>query len=101
MPHGNIEQPKPLDVTERWAQVTGAHGRFVLFNFVVADPDLSVDLILPYKAFTEFCATNRAVLTVEPGAAAPFERLKWLSKDADGERTQARNEYTGQKRVSR
>jgi len=80
-----VKFDREFDVELRWAHVTGTTGRFVQFNFTVADPDLSVELVLPYEAFKEFCASNEASLSIEPLAMAPFERLKWLHKDASGE----------------
>lgn len=74
--------PAVLDIAARWARVTGVKDRFVLFDFSIADRDLTVELIMPYPAFREFCADNGAVMSVEPGAEAGFERLKWLARDA-------------------
>lgn len=73
-----------LDISRRWAHVTGTTGRFIQFNFTVADPDLTVELVMPYAAFNEFCITNEASRTVDPNAKTAFERLKWLFEDADG-----------------
>lgn len=69
------EQPKLPDINERWVRVTGTRGDFVLFNFTIGDPDLTVELILPFPAFLEFCATNHAVATVDPAAKAAYQRL--------------------------
>ena len=78
--------PQKLDFHARWARVTGTHGPFVLFDFTIADPDLTVELIMPYPAFTEFCRDNRAVLAVHRDAAEPFERLK-RQAERDGRQT--------------
>lgn len=75
-------EPPLLDIAARWARVTGVNGRFVLFDFTIADRDLTVELIMPYPAFHEFCADNHAVMSVQPGAKADYERLKWLAGDA-------------------
>ncbi len=69
------EQPGVPDINKRWVRVTGTHGDFVLFDFTIGDPDLTVELILPFPAFLEFCATNHAPATVEPAAQAAYERL--------------------------
>lgn len=74
-----------FDIERRWVHVTGSTGRFVQFNFIVADPDLSVELVLPYGAFKEFCAANSVSRSIEPVAKAAFDRLRWLHKDAGGE----------------
>lgn len=51
---------------------------FVEFAFGIGSRDLMVDLVLPLKAFHEFCRTNRVVyLTREEGDALDFEQAKW------------------------
>lgn len=34
--------------------------RYVEFEFSLNDPDLTVDLVMPFAAFDEFCAVNGA-----------------------------------------
>ena len=89
----------PLDMSRRWVNVTGTHGPFVQFSFIVADPDLSVELVLPYLAFSEFCEANGVELSVDPTAATCFERLKWRSRQASGERTALTAEATRNEEV--
>jgi phenol hydroxylase P0 protein len=51
---------------------------YVSFDFAINDPSLSVELILPYPAFVEFCDQNNVVfMTPEQGAQVDRERLKW------------------------
>lgn len=64
-----------MNIDARWVRVTGTRGQFVTFNFTIADPTLVVELILPVAAFAEFCAANKAQLTIEPQAAAAYFRL--------------------------
>jgi phenol hydroxylase P0 protein len=49
----------PTDSTRAptcFVRVTGEQaGRFVEFEFAVGDPELSIEMILPFHAFDEFC----------------------------------------------
>lgn len=55
--------------------------RFVEFEFSVNDSDLTVELILPFSAFDEFCALqNATILPPEPVAASKLEQLAWRSR---------------------
>lgn len=61
-----------------FVRVTGIrNGRFVEFAFALGDSDLSVDLIMPFAAFEDFCRRQAAVVlpTAEgvdvPAASAP------------------------------
>ncbi|HVZ00149.1 MAG TPA: phenol hydroxylase subunit [Dongiaceae bacterium] len=52
--------------------------RYVEFAFSLGDADLTVELVMPFDAFAEFCATHRcAVLPPEPAADAALARLAW------------------------
>ncbi|RJF88864.1 phenol hydroxylase [Oleomonas cavernae] len=64
-----------LDLTARWIKVTEVKSSFVLFAFTVADPDLTVELIMPFDAFDEFRRAQGAVLEVAAAAAVPFSKL--------------------------
>ena len=51
---------------------------FVEFDFFLGDPDLYVELILPARAFEEFCAANQvSFLSDADGAALEADRAKW------------------------
>lgn len=46
-----------------YVRVTGIrNGRFVEFEFALGDADLSVELIMPFAAFDEFCRQRQAVV---------------------------------------
>ncbi|HLN24886.1 MAG TPA: phenol hydroxylase subunit [Patescibacteria group bacterium] len=47
------------------------HGKFVEFDFSINDNDLSVELIMPFGAFEEFCRMRNAIVTYPDGAASP------------------------------
>jgi phenol hydroxylase P0 protein len=65
-----------------FVRVTGVRsGRYVEFEFSINDADLTVELILPFAAFEEFCALQEAV-RLAPGSevAAEFEKLAWRAR---------------------
>ena len=52
-------------------------GTFVQFEFQWGDPDLAVELVLPYPAFREFCEQHRSrMLPAQDAAQLDFERLR-------------------------
>ncbi len=64
---------------KKFVRVTGVRsGRYVEFEFSVNDADLTVELILQFAAFEEFCTLQEAVrLTPEAGVAGELEKLAW------------------------
>lgn len=53
-------------------------GRYVEFDFILNDDDLTIELILPLTAFEEFCRMqNATVLAAEAETAEEIERLAW------------------------
>ena len=53
-------------------------GRFVEFEYSLGDGTLAVELILPTKAFEEFCRTRGAdVTTVDTQTAEAVEQMAW------------------------
>jgi len=70
-----------IDDKKRWVKVTGTRGRFIEFDFTVGDPDLTVELIMPYEAFVDFCRSNNiSVLPVDGSLADALEKVKWRSR---------------------
>jgi phenol hydroxylase P0 protein len=62
-----------------FVRVTGTQNdRFVEFEFAIGDPEMAVDMILPFPQFDDFCARH-AVRRLDPeeGARIDFERMKW------------------------
>ncbi|HJV84978.1 MAG TPA: phenol hydroxylase subunit [Noviherbaspirillum sp.] len=58
--------------------------KYILFDFAIGEPDLSVELILPPKAFVEFCQANQVIyMTPAQGAQVDMERLTWRHGDSD------------------
>ena len=66
----------------KFVRVTGVRsGRHVEFEFSVNDADLTVELILPFSAFEEFCALQDVTrLPPEGEVADAFEKLAWRSR---------------------
>lgn len=49
-----------------FVRVTGIRRRrFVEFEYMVGDPDLNVELIMPLPAFTEFCDQQKVIVEDE------------------------------------
>lgn len=62
-----------------YVRVTGTLAeRFVEFEFAIGDPELSVELVMQFDQFREFCATHEVThLTADEGARLDYERMKW------------------------
>jgi phenol hydroxylase P0 protein len=58
----------PVDVSKRYVRITARRNGFVEFDFAIAHPEITVELILPAAAFSEFCRMNGAIL-LEPEPA--------------------------------
>lgn len=39
--------------------------KFVMFDFAIGDPSLFVELVLPPKSFSDFCANNAVIFMTE------------------------------------
>ncbi|MEZ5840573.1 MAG: phenol hydroxylase subunit [Hyphomicrobiales bacterium] len=53
-------------------------GRFIEFEYGLGDGDLSVELILPARAFEEFCRERDVtVLPLAPATAETIDQLAW------------------------
>lgn len=65
-----------------FVRVTGSRlDAYVEFEFSLNDRDLTVELILPYRAFEDFCERQNAViLPSEPDVADALERQAWRAR---------------------
>jgi len=65
------------DIAESTIRVIGVRrATYVEFEYSLADELLVVELVMPYPAFDEFCAINKArMLAPKPDAAAAFAEL--------------------------
>lgn len=54
------------------------NSRFVEFDFAISDPSLFVELVLPKRAFEQFCQVNNVVfMSQEQQEANDLEMEKW------------------------
>lgn len=70
----------PLGASMRtFVRVIGSRlDTYVEFEFSVNDADLTVELILPFRAFEDFCERqNAVVLPPDPAIADAMERQAW------------------------
>lgn len=83
---GNIQQTQSLEEEKptfeqltKYVRVRSAeNSKFVEFDFAISEPDLFAELILPKKAFEQFCQTNNVVfMTKEQQDANDLEMEKW------------------------
>ena len=67
------------DPMEAHVRILGTRlGRFVEFEYSLGDGDLAVELILPTRAFEEFCRERSAVVsTPDTGTAEALEQMAW------------------------
>ncbi len=55
---------------------------FVEFNFSINDPNLFLEMILPTKAFDEFCKMNDVIfLSPDEVKAVEQQQIKWRDGD--------------------
>lgn len=75
-------EPLPHGFGKAYVRITGTRlGRFVEFDFSVNDADLTVELILPFSAFDEFCALRRAtILPPAEKVTKELEQLAWRAR---------------------
>jgi phenol hydroxylase P0 protein len=75
------------------------NSRFVEFDFAISDPSLFVELVLPKKAFKQFCQANNVVfMTQEQQDANDAELEKWrygedtlMAKNRNEQHSQEKN----------
>ena len=67
---------------KKFVRVTGVRSsRYVEFEFSVNDADLTVELILPFSAFEEFCTLQEATrLAPDAEVAGELEKLAWRAR---------------------
>lgn len=64
---------------------------FVEFEFAIDDPELSVELVMPFEEFMQFCRRyDVEFLEPEPKAAAAFEKLCWKNGSPEASVLKAR-----------
>ncbi|MDX2471447.1 MAG: phenol hydroxylase subunit [SAR324 cluster bacterium] len=52
--------------------------KFVQFDFAIGDPLCNLEMVLPVKAFEEFCANNKVThMSEEEAKAVDRDRAQW------------------------
>jgi phenol hydroxylase P0 protein len=72
-------EEKVFDPEKKYVRITGTreHG-LIEFDFAIGEPEIYIELILPFAAFEEFCSHNNVShLTAEEAARVDYDRLKW------------------------
>lgn len=74
-----LPEARPSAPMQAYVRVTGSRlDTYVEFEFSLNDRDLTVELILPFRAFEDFCERQKAViLPPEPDVADALERQAW------------------------
>ncbi|MBZ9783081.1 phenol hydroxylase subunit [Pseudomonas sp. REP124] len=84
-----MSQPaSPFDQMPRYVRVrSGPDDTFVEFDFAIGFPDLFVELVLPRKAFDQFCEVNHVQhMDTQMCEALDADARKWRygeGRDAD------------------
>jgi len=59
--------PVCLDLSHRHVCVTGIRDGFIEFQFTLADPMLTIELVMPPEAFDAFCHAQQASVSAAEG----------------------------------
>ena len=90
-----------LDMNQRSVLVTGVRSSFVEFEFTVADPMLTVELVMPLSALDEFIHDQRATLEVKAQSQLDFARLRSLTSRSNRQHLLRRTQqWTSYARIS-
>lgn len=78
------EKQDGFDPGKRYVRITGIRGNNLIeFDFSIGEPEIYVELVLPFNAFQTFCAHNDVkYLTPEQEAAVDYDRMKWRYGEA-------------------
>lgn len=72
-----VKTPK-FEELPRYVRVRRRTANFVEFDFAIADPSVYIELILPPRAFEEFCSNNRVIEMTEAQARQVDQDMrKW------------------------
>ncbi|WP_041065965.1 phenol hydroxylase subunit [Thiolapillus brandeum] len=76
---GESGEPQKFDPNQRFVHITNVRpDGFIEFDFSIGEPEIYVELVLPWQAFEAFCAHNQVKhLTAEEAANVEYDRLKW------------------------
>ncbi|VTZ23441.1 hypothetical protein MPC4_290061 [Methylocella tundrae] len=65
-----------LDLARRYIRVVGVRCGFIEFEFTIADPMLTIELVMPPSAFDEFCRAQGANISAADDVEQAFARLR-------------------------
>ncbi len=73
-----------VDLKKKYVRITGIkNDKYVEFDFSIDDPEIFVELVLPFSMFRSFCETNQ-VETLPPNddMQGGYDRMLWRIGDA-------------------
>ena len=73
-----------LDLKKKYVRVRGVkHNKYIEFDFSIGDPELFVELVLPFKMFETFCSKNEVEhLPAEKDVHNEYERMTWRTGES-------------------
>jgi len=68
-----------FDVKKCFVRITGVrNNKIIEFDFAIGEPEMYVELALPFEAYQEFCANNNVInMSIEESAAVDYDKMKW------------------------
>ncbi len=77
LPMSNSDQT--FNPENKYVRITGIRNNSLIeFDFSIGEPEMYIELVLPFEAFQTFCAHNKVRhLSPEEAERVDFDRLKW------------------------
>ena len=68
-----------FDISKRYVRITGIiNNKLIEFDFSIGEPEMYIELVLPFQAFQDFCANNHVEhLNAEDAALVDYDKMKW------------------------
>jgi phenol hydroxylase P0 protein len=68
-----------FDTDSKYVRITGIrNNNLIEFDFAIGEPEMYIELVLPFQAFQTFCAHNKVQhLSPEEAERVDFDRMKW------------------------
>lgn len=81
--HSEPSNEATIDASRKYVRVTEVRpDGFVAFDFAIGEPEIYVEMLLPYQDFVLFCEDNKTIDLTETGGTAPSCDLDWRLRDA-------------------
>lgn len=73
------KEENKFDISKCYVRITGVrNNELIEFDFAIGEPEMYVELVLPFPAFQQFCANNKVIsMTTEEAAIVDHDRMKW------------------------